>query len=851
VVQREAPAAAITPWQRAAGTATPARPSDPAAAAAVAPEPADQNRPLVVRPDRFAALARWLRDNWVYATSAASLALAGVFFVQYGVERGLLPPAARVMAALAFGAALIAAGEWLRRKHGDEGATSTVHLPSVFSGAGIVTLFAAVLAARQLYDLIGPQTAFAGHLATAALAILLGWFSGPLLVAVGLLGATAAPFVVAGDAQAGPWLYAYFALIVATGLAVDAVRRWGWVSVLALVLGFGGGWLVMVGGAGLPGAAILCAALTLLAITLPEMRAIPRHKGPAIVPALALRGAEGWPPFPARLAFGATLAATLGLFAFAQDTPDAAMLSFALLAGLALGLLLWADRADGLADLALLPTFGFLAALAAQGAGYGPLLGDFAANAIALRPPETAPALTASLLLAMATLISAACAYRALRPGPWGLAFGLAAVLVAPIAAATLELYWQPALVLGVWPWAMHVITLAALLTALALRFARADAPDLRRTAHATLSALALIALALFLLTTKTALTLALAALVAVAAALDRRFRLPEMSLFLQIGAAVLGYRLLADPGIGWALDAPLPQVLLAFLGTIAAMLASIWQLAPLPRPTAKAVAESAVAGLAAILANVLITRWLTLDTQSYQLETHWALTLNAMPWLILMLMQLYRARLSGALRKLRLAIAALAGALAAGGVAMAVSVNPLFSYAPDQTGALVRGPLLLDSLALAYAMPGLTLLLAAWKLPGLAPWLTKTFLAIGSALLALYSAMEIRRFWQGDWLGIPGVTQPELYTYTLALMLLGAALLYQAIATRSATLRRLAMAVISVTVAKVFLIDASGLSGLTRVVSFAGLGLSLAGLAWLNRWAQTATKDNPPTSQP
>jgi uncharacterized membrane protein len=58
-------------------------------------------------------------------------------------------------------------------------------------------------------------------------------------------------------------------------------------------------------------------------------------------------------------------------------------------------------------------------------------------------------------------------------------------------------------------------------------------------------------------------------------------------------------------------------------------------------------------------------------------------------------------------------------------------------------------------------------------------------------------------------------------------------------------------MAVISVTVAKVFLIDASGLSGLTRVVSFAGLGLSLAGLAWLNRWAQTATKDNPPTSQP
>ena len=50
--------------------------------------------------------------------------------------------------------------------------------------------------------------------------------------------------------------------------------------------------------------------------------------------------------------------------------------------------------------------------------------------------------------------------------------------------------------------------------------------------------------------------------------------------------------------------------------------------------------------------------------------------------------------------------------------------------------------------------------------------------------------------------------------------------------------LRRIALGVIGLTAAKVFLVDASGLTGLTRVVSFAGLGLSLAGLAWLNRWA-------------
>ena len=55
------------------------------AIAAVAP---DQNQPLVMRADRLGALLAWLQHNWVYAISALSLALAGVFFVQYGMEKG-------------------------------------------------------------------------------------------------------------------------------------------------------------------------------------------------------------------------------------------------------------------------------------------------------------------------------------------------------------------------------------------------------------------------------------------------------------------------------------------------------------------------------------------------------------------------------------------------------------------------------------------------------------------------------------------------------------------------------------------------------------------------------------------
>lgn len=799
----------------------------------------DQNRPLVIRPDRIGALFKWVVANWVYVVSAMSLALAGIFFVQYGMEKGLLPPGLRVTFAILFGACLIGGGEWLRRKHGDEVEKTTAYLPSVFAGAGIVTIFAALVAARQLYGLIGPELAFFGYVATAALAIGLGWFYGPLLVSVGLLGAALAPFIVGGASDAEPWLYGYFALITAVGLAVDAVRRWAWVSVLALVLGYATGWATVVLGAGVAGWIVMYVALALMAVILPPLSVVPRHAGPFTLQSILQAGNVGWPIFPTRLAAGAALVSTFGLLVMTQGTALEAMLALAALTALALAYLIWADRAEGLSDLALLPGLGFLASLALQGFGVMPIWQDFTSQSLAGRVAEVSSPMTMTCIVAMAVAISAAAALRSFRAGPLRIAYGLGAVLVAPVAVAILELLWQPALVIGPYPWALHAMALAAGMVMLALRYARLDGDDHRRFAYATLSALSLIALSMFVVGTSVALTLALGVLVVVAAGLDKRFNLREMGYFIQVATAVLGYRLLADPGVAWAIDAPLGQVILAFTGVIAALDAAYWLLRPMDRLLPKGVLESAIAGFAAIFANVLITRWLGWDNVGNTTESHWGVTLNAMPWLVLMLMQIYRARLGGALLRLRQAIAVVAGVIAAGGLAVSVVVmNPLFSYYPDDPGARIIGPFVLDSLLLAYGVPGLILLLAAWKMPGLER-LRYGFIAVGAALTALYAGLEIRRVWHGDWIGSPsGVMQGELYTYTLALMLLGAVLLYQAIAARSVLLRRIAMGVIAITVAKVFLLDAAGLTGLTRVISFAGLGLSLAGLAWLNRWA-------------
>lgn len=849
-----APVAAPVPEAGPPAEAAPATQPEPAPAgpwtrrpaAEAAPEAAyapPQDGPIVLRAERASAFARWLRENWVYAVSAVSLALAGIFLVQYGVETGLLSPAVRVAMALGLGAALVTAGEWLRRRFGDREGVATAYLPSTFSGAGIVSMFAGILAARQLYGLIGVEVALAGLVAVAALAILLGWFHGPFLAAAGLLGAAAAPFAVGGEAQSPYWLFAYFWLVAFTGLAVDAVRRWAWISVLALALGFGGGWLVVLGSAGGAGwFAMMNVAIILAAIAVPVLSVTPAHDGPMTAEAIA-RPAGGWPGFPTRLASGAMIAGALSIHAAPVQVAADAWVAYGGLALLVVAVALWAERARALADLAIVPAVLFLARLLIDGIDGSLLLSQHLAGAIPLRAPETAAPMIVPGLLLLAAVISLAAALRSLRGTEYPALWAAGAALVAPVAALILELFWAPRLVLGAYPWALMVIALAGGMVLLAERFARRDGEDRRRMAHAVLSALSLVALALFLLLTEAALTVALAALVVAAAALDRRFRLPEMGLFLFAGAVTLSWRLAVDPGLYWSVEvATLWEVILAHGAAAAGFAAARLLLAPLDRPRAHVTAEAGLALALALLANALLARWVQAAFEGEALFSHWSLSLAALPWLIVALVQLYQTRLPGSLRWVHWTLAVVAGGVAALGIGLAVTLaNPLSPWSEP-----VLGPLLLDTMVLAYLLPGAVILAALARLGHLS-WLLRRGLTVGGiALCVLWAGLEIRRFWRGEAISAPGVTQPELYTYTLALLLAGAVLLYQALARRSVGLRRIAMAVIGVTVAKVFLIDASGLTGLTRVFSFLALGLALAGLAWLNRWAAVRQGEGP-----
>lgn len=96
--------------------------------------------------------------------------------------------------------------------------------------------------------------------------------------------------------------------------------------------------------------------------------------------------------------------------------------------------------------------------------------------------------------------------------------------------------------------------------------------------------------------------------------------------------------------------------------------------------------------------------------------------------------------------------------------------------------------------------------------------------LVVGSVLVLMWIALEISALLAGRCAGRARGAAGGAVFYTVAMLLIGAGLLYQAIARRSSTLRAVAMAVIGLTAAKVFLIDAAGLSGLTRVLSFLAL---------------------------
>ena len=177
--------------------------------------------------------------SWVVWIGGLALALGGIFLVQYSIEAGLIGPAVRVFLGGLLATALVAAGEWTRRREIAGGVVyaDNAHIPSILTAAGTTVAYATIYAAYALYGFLVPGTAFVllGIVALATLAAAL--LHGPALAALGQVGAFLAPLLVAAEVPNYWALYIYLAIVTAASFALARARLWRWLAITAVAFG--------------------------------------------------------------------------------------------------------------------------------------------------------------------------------------------------------------------------------------------------------------------------------------------------------------------------------------------------------------------------------------------------------------------------------------------------------------------------------------------------------------------------------------------------------------------------------------------------------------------------------------
>lgn len=212
----------------------PASPPEPRTAAGLPP-------PIPARAAAEPGLEERLGSRWAVWVGGLALGLGGIFLVRYSIEQDLIGPRLRIALGLLFAAALLATGEWLRRREEPLalGAFPSANIPAILTAAGTSTAFATIYAAYALYELVGPAAAFVllglVSLLTMAAAIL----HGPALAALGLLAALASPLLVESREPSPVALVLYLAFATGSAYAVARLRLWRWLALAAA----GGAWL--------------------------------------------------------------------------------------------------------------------------------------------------------------------------------------------------------------------------------------------------------------------------------------------------------------------------------------------------------------------------------------------------------------------------------------------------------------------------------------------------------------------------------------------------------------------------------------------------------------------------------
>ncbi len=835
--QAEAPPELTPFWTEEPATTAP--PPGEAPRPAEAPPESPSELPPDVVPDGAASppvppapqagFEEQLGTRWAVWVGGVALALGGLFLVRYSIEQGLLGPGARIAAGAFFALALIAAGEWMRRRETASplAAIPSAHIPGVLTAAGTSTAFATAYAAYALYGMVGPAGAFVLLGAIAVATMLASALHGPALAALGLLAALASPLLVS-SAEPRLWpvvLYLAFVVFAAYGLA--RLRLWQWLALSAAIGALLWAWVLAASGGTdmLPVMAHLLLQTALAAFFLvadPHRRTADEEANP------------DWPASGVLLGFAVLTVLVAATWHIGAARPPFAGAMALMLVGLAYRYAPVAPAAAG-AVLVTLGTMLFWPLAREAGAEPRNLFPDVFGASPRPEAVETYLGFAAGL----AAMIAAASLWRIARGRTLPLASAawyVGAATVGPLLVLVVA-YWRVTGFDRSISFAVVAALLAAAFAGAAGWLRRMEEPDaepndgVRLALGATASAaIAALAAGLTFALDKGMLTVAFALAALGTAWVADRAALPILRYVVgAIGIVVLA-RLAYDPTIvgGDLGRTPIFNWLLWGYGVpaLSFFLASRL-LEKSGRDRVVRFVESLSIAFAAFLMFFEIRHWLQGGDPFAATSDHLELGLMATAGLAFAIVMVRaQARRPDVVYDVASRLfGALTAAICIAG--LGIIANPLWS---DEE---VIGGAIFNSLMLAYLLPAILAAALAYFSWGVRPqWYVQTAGAVALALQLLYTLLEIRRIFQGPAIDASLETsQGELWTYSIALLVIGVAILAVGFLRDSRPLRLLSAGYIIAAILKVFLIDLANLQGVTRALSFIGLGLALVGI--------------------
>ncbi|MGH6907511.1 MAG: DUF2339 domain-containing protein, partial [Aestuariivirga sp.] len=763
----------------------------------VAPATPEPVREPVVAAHPPRDMEQALASRWFVWIGGVAIAIGGLLFVKYAYDNHLLSPSLQIVLGLLLGAALVAAGEFVRRKSAGES-----YVPAALSAAGLVTAFGSIFAAYALYELVAPITAFAGLALIAVGALALSRLQGPLIAALGLIGSYATPLLIPSENPSAWNFFPYLLIILVASFATMRGRDWWWLGLGAIAGSAAWAFLWIWDGPFVP-ADTLAIGLFAHALGL-----------------IAFFGARN------KLSVGLTglgaEALLLGLLVNKTGHDGLSLVLF-FAAMVVFMMLAWRNTRVSLLAVAA-PLLSFLVLMLWNEVA----IHDFAMDERGLWSSVPGPQAQRFLnyMLGCAIFFTLAGCFGVLtqkHPRNWGIAGAISATLFVTGAWARVNDLLDDN------TWALMAAIFAALLLAAIWTGRGKDREPQTDLAYGMLSIGAglLLLFSADRLFSNICLTLAIAGLALAFAVLARFLRVTLQGPIAAAFGTLAAIRLFAsrelwdeDRTLPWGQHWPLygygvPAVL--FLAG-ARVLRGAGHLRS--AMTLEGLSLGLVISLIALELRVLIAGGITYDEPQF-LE----ISAHILTWLGAAYGLMHRQQLYSSF------IASWGARILIAGSCAAIVLFSLLAFNPIVTEDPVPGNIVFNALLLAYLAPVLLLGLIARKLAVL-NWerLRPAFGLLVLILAFVYLTLETKRVFQGHGLVAWSISIEESYAYSAVWLAFALALFVAGLRLSLQHVRYAGLGVMVLVVLKVFLWDMSSLEGLYRIASFIGLGLCLVG---------------------